>query len=229
MKPPILIVEDDAHIRLGIEDALIAEGYATASTGDGLAVDRLVKERKPQLVILDIMLPGRNGFDVCRELRAGGCRTPILMLTAKGQEIDKVVGLELGADDYVTKPFGLRELLARVHALLRRAQAAPRPKSPAEINFGRVCIDPATLRGHRDGKPVELTARELNVLMLLYANRGKVISRERLLTEVWGMDFPGTTRTVDQVIVKLRQKVEAKPSSPRYLTTVHGIGYRLEE
>src|SRR4051812_27674510 len=175
------------------------------------------------------MLPGKSGYDLCRELRAAKNRVPILMLSAKGQEIDKVVGLELGADDYVTKPFSLRELLARVHALLRRAEpGAAVAEMPDEIAFGKVRVDCRALRGQRGKQSFELTPRELKVLAILYREIGKAISRETMLNEVWGIDYYGTTRTLDQLIVKLRQKIEETPGEPRYLLTVHGFGYRLE-
>ena len=179
MKKHILVVEDDPHIRLGLCDALRAEGYEVTECRDGAQAVPLIKQRKPDLVILDIMLPGKSGYDLCREIRAAKNRVPILMLSAKGQEIDKVVGLELGADDYVTKPFSLRELLARVHALLRRAQAGgAASEMPAEIAFGKVRIDCKALRGKRGREAIELTPRELSVLALLFRERGNAVSRE---------------------------------------------------
>jgi DNA-binding response OmpR family regulator len=230
MKKHLVVVEDDAHIRLGLCDALRAEGYEVTDCRDGLQAGPLIKQRKPDLVILDVMLPGKSGFDLCREIRAGKDRVPILMLSAKGQEIDKVVGLELGADDYVTKPFSLRELLARVQALLRRAQPGSAVAGlPAEIAFGKVRIDCNALRGRRGKEAFELTPRELKVLAVLFRERGNAVSRDSLLNEVWGIDYYGTTRTLDQIIVKLRQKVEDKPGDPRHLLTVHTLGYRLEE
>jgi DNA-binding response OmpR family regulator len=182
-------------------------------------------------MILDVMLPGKSGFDICRDARAARFDLPILMLTAKGQEIDKVLGLELGADDYVTKPFGVRELLARVHALLRRTGAQPAeaaPSTPNRITFADVEIDVAAMRGSRDGEKFDLSSRELKVLALLYRRAGEVVSRNQLLDEVWGVEYFGTTRTLDQVIVRLRQKLEASPAEPLHLLTVHGVGYRLE-
>jgi DNA-binding response OmpR family regulator len=225
----ILIVEDDPHIRLGIAEALSGEGHAVTECSDGGQALPLIKQIAPDLVILDVMLPRKNGFDICRELRGANNSVPVLMLTAKGQEIDKVIGLELGADDYVTKPFGLRELLARVHALLRRA--VPRENStpmPDEIAFGPVKIRTGSLRGNRGKQEFDLTPRELAVLALLHRHAGDAVSRDRILNEVWGIDYLGTTRTLDQVIVKLRQKIEGNPAEPRYLLTVHGLGYRLE-
>ncbi|MEP6955446.1 MAG: response regulator transcription factor [Chthoniobacterales bacterium] len=229
MKKHLLVVEDDAHIRLGLCDALRAEGYEVTECRDGLQASALIKQSKPDLVILDIMLPGKSGFDLCREVRAAKNRVPILMLSAKGQEIDKVVGLELGADDYVTKPFSLRELLARVQALLRRAQSAGSASElPREIAFGKVRVDCKALRGKRGKEVFELTPRELKVLAVLFRERGNAVSRDGLLNEVWGIEYYGTTRTLDQLIVKLRQKIEDVPGEPRHLLTVHTLGYRLE-
>ena len=231
MKTRVLVVEDDAHIRLGLCDALRGEGYEVSECGDGAQALALARQARPDLVVLDLMLPHKSGYDLCRELRAARNAVPILILSAKGQEIDRVVGLELGADDYVTKPFSLRELLARVRALLRRA--APGPPAPAEsapdvIAFGAVQVETRSLRGRRGDAEFEVTPRELKVLALLYAQRGNVVARERILNEVWGVDYLGTTRTLDQLIVKLRQKIEATPGEPRHLLTVHGLGYRLE-
>jgi DNA-binding response OmpR family regulator len=229
MSRHILIVEDDPHIRLGLVDALQAEGYEVSECRDGAGAVRQVRALQPSLVLLDVMLPGKSGFDICREIRASGNSVPILMLTAKGQEVDKVVGLELGADDYVTKPFGLRELIARIQALLRRA--APSGASapvPDEFVIGAVRISPAALRGENGGHVIEFTPREMGVLLVLQRERGNAVSRDRLLNEVWGIDYLGTTRTLDQLIVKLRQKLEPGVDEPRYLRTVHGLGYRLE-
>jgi DNA-binding response OmpR family regulator len=229
MKKHLLVVEDDAHIRLGLCDALRAEGYEITECCHGAEAIALIRQRAPDLVVLDIMLPGKSGYDVCREVRAVRNRVPILMLSAKGQEIDKVVGLELGADDYVTKPFSLRELLARVHALLRRAAPEVGASTiPDEIRFGAVEIDTRALRGRRGKSAFDLTPRELKVLALLWRERGNAVSRDAILNEVWGIEYYGTTRTLDQLVVKLRQKLEDVPGAPRWLVTVHGHGYRLE-
>jgi len=229
MKRHVLVVEDDPHIRLGLCDALRGENYDVTECGTGTHALSQLRQARPDLVILDIMLPGKSGYDLCREIRAQKNRVPILMLSAKGQEIDKVVGLELGADDYVTKPFSVRELLARVHALLRRADPAPEPHDlPAEIVFGNVRIDCKALRGTRGKAPIELTPRELRVLALLFRERGHAVGREAILNEVWGIEYYGTTRTLDQLMVKLRQKIEDVPGEPRHLVTVHTLGYRLE-
>lgn len=229
MKKRLLVVEDDAHIRLGLCEALRAEGYDVVDCRDGGQAGPLIKQHKPDLVILDIMLPRKSGFDLCREIRAAKNRVPILMLSAKSQEIDKVVALELGADDYVTKPFSLRELVARVQALLRRSQAGGAASDlPMKIAFGKIRIDCKALRGKRGKETIELTPRELKVLSVLFRERGNAVSRELLLNEVWGVDYYGTTRTLDQLIVKLRQKIEDVPGEPRHLLTVHTLGYRLE-
>lgn len=229
MSRKILVAEDDPHIRMGLVEALSTEGYSVIECRDGAEALSKIRSVHPDLVLLDIMMPRKSGFDVCRELRAAKNTVPILMLTAKGQETDKVVGLELGADDYVTKPFSLRELLARVHALLRRAcQDSAQISRPDRIRFGKVEIDCPALRGRRDGKPFDLTPRELAVLVLLDRERGHAVSRDTLLNEVWGIEYYGTTRSLDQVIVKIRQKIEDEPSTPRHLLTVHGYGYRLE-
>ena len=229
MKKHLLVVEDDAHIRLGLCDALRAEGYEVSECGDGAHALPLLQQAPPDLVILDVMLPHKSGFDLCREIRGAKNRVPILMLSAKGQEIDKVVGLELGADDYVTKPFSLRELLARVQALLRRAEPGEAATAvPDAMEFGAVRIDSKALRGRRDGTAFVLTPRELRVLAMLFRERGNAVSRDALLNEVWGVEYYGTTRTLDQLVVKLRQKIEETPAEPRHLRTVHGVGYRLE-
>jgi DNA-binding response OmpR family regulator len=175
------------------------------------------------------MLPGQSGFDICKELRAGKCTIPILMLTAKGQEIDKVVGLELGADDYVTKPFGVRELLARIHALLRRSGkfSSGAPTSNGTFKVGKAVINPKTYQLRRGTSVEELTAKELQLLQLFAAHAGEVLSRDRLLSEVWGYNYFGTTRTLDQVVVQLRRKLGDNGEHPKHLLTVHGVGYKL--
>src|SRR5262245_29648761 len=228
MKTKILVIEDDPHIALGLEELLKTEGFNPAVCSRGDQAVAAVKKHDPALIILDVMLPGLSGYDVCKRLRSNHLHTPILMLTAKGQEIDKVIGLELGADDYVTKPFGLRELLARIHALLRRMPAAsPDLWSEQSFQIGVATIEPKTFQLRR-GKVVEtLTARELKLLRFFHAHIGEVLSRDRLLNEVWGYSYYGTTRTLDQVIVQLRKKLDDNGSEPRHLLTVHGVGYKL--
>ena len=225
MKTKILIVEDDPHILLGLEETLASEGFEVVACKRGDQALPLVVDHRPALIVLDVMLPGMNGYDVCRELRAKKIVAPILMLTAKSQEIDKVVGLELGADDYVTKPFGVRELLARIHALLRRMQ--PADAGDAEFSIGESTIDPKKFHLRRGRQTEELTAKELKLLQYFHIHPGEVLSRDRLLNEVWGYNYFGTTRTLDQVIVQLRKKLGDNGGEPRHLVTVHGVGYKL--
>ena len=228
MKQKILIVEDDPSILTGLIDLFTVEGYEVSATRDGLEALRLYESVKPQVILLDIMIPEKSGYDVCKEIRKKDSRTPIIMLTAKGQEIDKVVGLELGADDYVVKPFGVKELLARVRALLRRTQAGgEKVKDDTPIVFGDIRIEPRRLKGYKKNKEFTVITREVELLQLFMRHQGAVVDRFTLLNEVWGMQYEGTTRTLDQHIVKLRQKIEDDPSNPRYITTVHGVGYRF--
>ena len=228
MKPLILIVEDDAHIALGLEEILKTEDFEVALCRRGDEALAAAIREHPTLIVLDVMLPGLSGFEVCKQLRAKRITAPILMLTAKGEEMDKVVGLELGADDYLTKPFGVRELLARLHALLRRLDKNPAQQIPAEpFRIGETTIDPRTFQLKRGRITEELTARELKLLQFFHAHPHEVLSRDRLLNEVWGMNYHGTTRTLDQVVVQLRRKLGDSAEHPRYLGTVHGVGYKL--
>ena len=220
----ILIVEDEPDLRRGLEMNLRAEGYGvlTAATGDA-GVKQALSE-KPDLVLLDVMLPGLNGFDVCRELRRKGFEAPIIMLTAKSEEIDRVVGLEIGADDYVTKPFGLRELLARIRVRLRRHT----PGFATEVlRFGSVQIDFDRHQASRQGERVELTGKEFELLKLLAQHAGEIVTRDRLLNEVWGYESYPTTRTVDNHILRLRQKLEDDPANPRHILSIYGEGYKF--
>jgi DNA-binding response OmpR family regulator len=230
MKTKILIVEDDPHILLGLEEVLKSEGFDVASCNRGDQAVEAVAKQRPSLIVLDVMLPGLSGYDICKQLRAKKVSTPILMLTAKGQEIDKVVGLDLGADDYVTKPFGVRELLARIQALLRRSGPASESSSAGDAAFriGDAVIDPKTFKVKRGKAEEELTAKELKLLQFFHAHPGEVLSRDKLLNEVWGYNYYGTTRTLDQVIVQLRKKIGDNGGSPKRLVTVHGVGYKLE-
>ncbi|MSU59417.1 MAG: response regulator transcription factor [Pedosphaera sp.] len=229
MKTKILVVEDDPHILLGLEEILKSEGFevATCNRGDA-ALDAFAKHR-PTLVLLDVMLPGLSGYDICKQLRAKKIATPILMLTAKGQEIDKVVGLDLGADDYVTKPFGVRELLARIHALLRRGTPGTTASATSDSPFkiGETTVDPKTFQLKRGKTVEELTAKELKLLQLFHAHAGEVLSRDRLLNEVWGYNYYGTTRTLDQVVVQLRKKIGDNGGEPKHIVSIHGVGYKL--
>jgi DNA-binding response OmpR family regulator len=227
MNAKILIAEDDPNIRLGLVATLESEGYAVTAAADGAQALKLFPQEKFALVILDVMMPKASGYDVCRELRAGGARVPVLLLTAKGEEVDKVVGLKLGADDYVTKPFGVHELLARVEALLRRSRVAvAEPALPAVFQFGAAEIDRRKFTATIAGRASELTARELRLAEVFAAHPGEVLTRDVLLNAVWGVGYFGTTRTLDQHVAQLRKKVEPVPDEPRTIVTVHGVGYR---
>jgi DNA-binding response OmpR family regulator len=207
---------------------LKSDGLDVAVCNRGDQALEAVAKHHPTLIVLDVMLPGLSGYDVCKRLRAAKNATPILMLTAKSQELDKVVGLDLGADDYVTKPFGVRELLARIHALLRRSSAlGTKEGNSAPFQIGAATIDPKTFQLRRGKVVEELTAKELKLLQLFHSHPGEVLSRDRLLSEVWGYNYYGTTRTLDQVVVQLRRKLGDSGEEPRYLLTVHGVGYKL--
>ena len=221
----ILVVEDDPAILRGLADNLRFESYEVLTAGDGEAGYRLIHEQKPDLIVLDLMLPKLSGYELCRKVRGEGNTTPILMLTARGEEADRVLGLDLGADDYVTKPFSVRELLARIRAILRRAQP-PHPL-PHELRFDDVIVDFRSYEASRAGKPVEMARKEFNVLRLLAARTGEVVSRDELLDEVWGLNSYPNTRTVDNHIASLRAKLERDPGEPRHIKTVHGVGYKF--
>jgi DNA-binding response OmpR family regulator len=221
----ILIVEDEPNMVAGLRDNFEFEGYQVISAPDGVAgLERALSEA-PDLVILDVMMPRLSGLDVCKQLKAKRPSLPIIMLTARGQEVDKVVGLELGADDYVTKPFSIRELLARVKAVLRRAHTLP--KEQEQYSFGDVQVNLKSCQVSRNGKALEFSAKEFELLKYFLCHPGETLSRDRLLEEVWGYDRFPTTRTVDAHIVRLRQKIEAKPDEPRFILTVHGTGYKF--
>ena len=221
----VLIVEDDPAILYGLTDNLEAETYDVLSATDGETGCRLALEKKPDLVILDLMLPKMSGLEVCRKLRASGFSNPIMMLTARGEESDRVLGLDLGADDYVTKPFSIRELLARVRAHLRRGQTPGEP--PGELRFDDVIVDFRSYEASKSGVALEMSRKEFGVLRMLAARAGQVVTREDLLNEVWGYENYPSTRTVDNHIASLRAKLEQDPSQPRHLLTIHGVGYKL--
>jgi DNA-binding response OmpR family regulator len=222
----VLIIEDDSAILRGLKDILQREHYDVVVATDGETGYRFALERKPDLVILDLMLPQMSGFEVCRKLRAEGFRTPVLMLTARGEETDRVLGLDLGADDYVSKPFSIRELLARIRALIRRTQTGETPL-PDELHFDDVAIDFRRFEVLRSGAAIEMTPKEFGVLRMLAARAGEVVTREDLLNGVWKYDKYPTTRTVDTHVATLRAKLEKNPATPRRLITVHGVGYKL--
>lgn len=221
----ILIVEDNEEMVTGLDFNLQAQGFKTCVAYDGNQGLLEAEKERPDLIILDIMLPKKDGFTVCRELRKKGLDMPILMLSAKGEEADKVIGLEVGADDYLTKPFSLLELMARVKALLRRRQ-----RKDTELDkycFATVEIDFKNFRATKGQTPINLTMREFDMMRLFIQRRGNVISRSQFLDEIWGYEKYPTTRTVDIHVAKLRQKLEPKPESPRFILTVHGIGYKF--
>ncbi|MDQ3918285.1 MAG: response regulator transcription factor [Acidobacteriota bacterium] len=221
----VLIVEDDQAMAVALRDGFSYEGYAVQVARDGATGLQLARERGHDLVILDVMLPRMSGLDVCRQLRSSGNDTPIIMLTARGQEIDKVLGLKTGADDYVTKPFSFLELMARVEAVLRRAS---KPAEEAEsASFGDVEINFKTFEASKGGQAVELSPREFKMMKYFAEHRGEVVTRDQLLDHVWGYEGLPLTRTVDMHIAKLRQKIEDIPSDPRHIITVHRVGYKF--
>lgn len=224
MNTRILVVEDDEVIRMALGDRLEAEGYAVEFAGDGDEAVHKASRRTSDLVLLDVMLPRKNGFDVCRDIRAAGVLVPILMLTARGQTIDKVLALKIGADDYMTKPFDAMELLARIEALLRRAGTSP---AGAVHQFGGVRVDLRGTAVSRDGKVVPLSAREFQLLRYFVERAGTTLSRDVLLKDVWGYSTETFTRTVDVHVASLRQKLEEDPKRPSLILTVAGLGYKF--
>ncbi|MGE4018124.1 MAG: response regulator transcription factor [Pyrinomonadaceae bacterium] len=225
----VLLVEDEEGLILTLTDRLRSEGFEVLSANDGEKGLDAAASQTFDLILLDVMLPKRNGYDVCRDLRQRGIGTPILMLTAKGETIDKVVGLKLGADDYLTKPFEFIELLARIEALLRRSPANADGQLADAFRFGDITVDFKRATVMKADSPLELSAMEFKLLQYLIANRGLVHSRDHLLDEVWGYDAMPTTRTVDVHIAWLRQKLEQNPRKPRFILTVHGMGYKFAE
>jgi len=228
MQEKILVVEDEPAILTGIVDLLMGEGFIVNPARDGKEALSLYELEKPDLILLDIMIPEKSGYDVCKEIRKKDQNVPILMLTAKGQEVDKVVGLEIGADDYIVKPFSVKELLARIKAALRRSQIKPvRKRDNSPVKFGDIYIDPKTLKGRKKKKEFDVIPREIDLLRLFLKHDKEILERFTILNEIWGYQYEGTTRTLDQHIVKLRQKIEDNPSKPKYINTVHGVGYRF--
>lgn len=232
MKHSLLLIEDDAGLVFTITDRLLAEGYDIETALDGRSGLELAMTKGFDLILLDVMLPEKNGFDVCRDLRRGGITTPIIMLTARGQLDDKVAGLKLGADDYLTKPFEAPELIARIEAHLRRSQYATvsettGSKAQEIYEFGDVRVDVRGMEAQRGGQPLELSAKEFQLLHYLLEHRGTMLSRDDILNNVWGYDAMPTTRTVDTHIAWLRQKLEPNPRQPQYILTAHGMGYKF--
>lgn len=220
----VAVVEDDDSVRRSLELNLEMEGFKVVSAPDGEEGIALVEREKPDVIILDVMMPKKDGLQACKELRNAGVSTPLILLTARSAEVDKVLGLELGADDYLAKPFGMRELIARVKAMLRRAS------STAEIDkvqFDDVVIDFKAYKAEKNQNPLELSAREYRLLRYLVAKNGSVVTRDELLDEVWGYNSYPSTRTVDNHIARLRQKIERDVSDPKHIVTVHGVGYKF--
>ncbi len=226
MSKRILLVEDEPGLVLTLTDRLVKEGFVVESARDGETGLQRATNESFDLILLDVMLPRKNGLDICRDLRQLGVQTPVIMLTARGQIVDKVVGLKLGADDYVTKPFEMIELLARVEALLRRTPSAPAIQSEV-YQFGAVRVDFRRAEVYSDDKVIELSAREFQLLRYFIDKRGNTISRDELLNEVWGYNAMPTTRTVDVHIAWLRQKLEPNPRHPQFILTIHGLGYKF--
>jgi two-component system alkaline phosphatase synthesis response regulator PhoP len=225
--PKLLVAEDEAVIAGALEDDLTLEGYDVTVVGDGLEASRRATNEPFDVILLDVMLPGRDGFDICRDIRKAGVNTPILMLTARAQEAEKVLAFEMGADDYVTKPFGTKELRARIKALLRRAASGPR-EAPAVFRFGDVEVDLSRGEVRRGGQPLDVTLTEFKLLTAFVQNRGRVLSRQQLLDAAWGPGMVLSDRAVDNHIVNLRRKIEPVAAAPRHLVSVRGLGYRLD-
>lgn len=220
----IAIIDDDESVSRSLTLNLQTEGYKIIAAGDGEEGVSLVEREKPDLIILDVMMPKKDGLQACKELRNKGVSTPIILLTARSEEVDRVLGLDLGADDYLAKPFGMAELMARVRALLRRLQST---KEVDRINFDDVAIDFKAYKAERNCSPLELSAREYRLLKYLVAKQGTVVTRDELLDEVWGYNSYPSTRTVDNHIARLRQKIEANVEDPKHILTVHGVGYKF--
>ncbi len=225
MSGKVLIVEDDQAMAVALRDGFEYEGYSVQVARDGAAGLKVAFEKDLDLIILDVMLPKLSGFDVCKQLRSAGSSTPIIMLTARGQEIDKVVGLKIGADDYVTKPFSFMELMARVEALMRRTHR--QVEMADDFCFGDVAVNFKKFEITKAGAPIEISPREFNILKYFIEHRGEVITRDQLLDSVWGYGSFPLTRTVDMHIAKLRQKVEETPGDPKHIITVHRVGYKF--
>ncbi len=223
----ILIIEDDVSILSGLKDVLTFKSYEVLTAEDGETGYATAVKEKPDLIILDIMIPKLDGFALCQKLRAEGDSTPVLMLTAKGEEADKIQGLDIGADDYVTKPFSLPEFLARVRALLRRTPERTKKSPPDALKIGDVSLNFKKYEAYKGNTAMSLSPKEFGILGFLASQAGEVVTRNELLDEVWGYDLYPTTRTVDNHIAQLRSKIEKNPADPRYLVTVHGVGYKL--
>lgn len=227
----ILIAEDDEHTREALREVLSMEGYEVVTASDGLQAVDFFRATRPDFVCLDVMMPGQNGYEACKQIRRIDEQVPILFLTAKAEEIDAVLGLELGADDYMTKPFGVKEIIARIRAITRRTAARSAKADGAgddQFMMDDLRVVPSELRAYRGTADIQLSPRDLKVLRLLHEKRGKVVDRNQLADEVWGIDYFPESRALDQHISQLRKRVEKDPTSPRIIRTVHGAGYRFE-
>ncbi|MEQ8713475.1 MAG: response regulator transcription factor [Cyclobacteriaceae bacterium] len=223
----ILVVEDEMHMRIGLKDNLEFESFEVDLAEDGQRGLELLGKSTYDLILLDVMMPKMSGFEVCKQARKAGVTTPIIFLTAKGEEIDKVLGLELGADDYITKPFSLRELVARVKAVLRRTGNDPEEVTIKKALVGKLDIDFQHYEAKVGGESVKMSHKEFETLHYLLVHKNEVVSRYQLLEDVWGYESQPTTRTIDNFILKLRQKIEDNPNDPKIILTVHGVGYKL--
>ncbi len=224
----ILIAEDDHHLRHGLAEIMRKEGYDTVLAGDGDEALELFRREQPDFVCLDVMMPGTNGYDVCREIRQARSTVPIIFISAKSEEVDKVLGLELGADDFIIKPFGVREVVARLRAVARRYRATAADPAPESFAMGDLEIFPSELRARRGEQVIDLGPRDLAVLDLLHRRRGSVVSRDTFFDVCWGLDHVPNSRSLDQHISQLRKRIEKDPKSPRIIRTVHGAGYRYD-
>lgn len=224
---PILIVEDEPSMLMGLKDNLEFEGYQVDVADDGEIGLGKISGNEYSLVLLDVMLPKISGFDICKTVRKNGISTPIILLTARGEEIDKVLGLEFGADDYITKPFSLRELLARIRAVLRRTENRVESKVDSKIEIGKLAINFSSFEGFVDHKEVKMSHKEVEILNYLWDNKNTIVSRDDLLDNIWGTEYQPTSRTIDNFILKLRHKIEVDPNHAKIILTVHGVGYRL--
>jgi two-component system, OmpR family, alkaline phosphatase synthesis response regulator PhoP len=225
----VLVAEDDTHIRDGLIEVLQGEGYATVSAADGAEALAAFDRETPDFVLLDIMMPEMDGYEVCRRIRRDHDQVPIIFISAKSEEVDRVVGLELGADDFIMKPFGVREVIARIRAVTRRAMAA-RQEAGAATSFvmGDIEVFPAELRARRGEAVIDLSLRDVKILQLLHREAGNVVDRDTFFNECWGLDFMPNSRTLDQHISQLRKRIERDPKDPQIIRTVHGVGYRFE-
>jgi len=224
----VLLVEDDQHIRQGLAEILETEGYAVLEAADGQSAMELFAAERPDFVCLDIMMPKLSGYDVCKRIRAENAEVPIIFISAKSEEIDKVIGLELGADDFIVKPFGVKEVVARIRAVTRRCRAAAADTPAESFTMGNLEVFPRELRARRGEQVIDLSLREVKLLALFHARRGEVLDRNTIFNVCWGEDYMPNSRTLDQHISQLRKRIEPDPKSPTIIRTVHGAGYRFE-